>query len=269
MKRLLGLTIIIIASLAFLTNAQSTFPKPAGYVNDFAGVLTNTALLENELAAYEENTTIEIALVTVKELPPDQTLATYAVELFAEWGIGKSGEDNGILILIVPNGTRGNRLRIELGYGIQGYITGAEAGRMLDNALPFYETGDYQRTAESILIGLSEELVNYVPGQEPDRTIEIIDNVFTFFPFIIFALLIMLPFAFGTKCPKCKSRKLECKYDENSNMYVCTCKKCGHTFKKKRSSFIFVPIVAGGFGGSSGGFGGFGGGGSGGGGAGR
>lgn len=264
MKQLFGLAIVLLAILTFASPTFAAFPKPSGHVNDFAGVLTDTALLENELRAYEENTTIEIALVTLKELPPDQTLATYAVEFFADWGIGKKGEDNGILVLIVPNGTRGNRLRIELGYGIQGYITGAEAGRMLDNSLPFYEAGDYQRTAESILVGLSYELADYVPGYSPT---EIIGNVFTFFPFIIFALLIILPFAFGTKCPQCKSRKIKCEYDSNSNTYTCTCEKCGKKFKKKRSSFIFVPI-AGGFG-SSGGFGGFGGGGSGGGGAGR
>lgn len=265
MKRFFAIIIVVLLVPA----AFAAFPSPVGYVNDFAGVLTDTATMEQELAAYEKNTTIEIVVVTLPGLPEDQTLASYAVELFQEWGIGKKGEDNGILVLIVPNGTIGNRLRIELGYGIQGYITGAESGRILDRALPFYEAGDYQKTSEIIVEGLKGQLMNYTPGKQPGNNYnDSIYAVFQFFPLIIFAFLIIIPFAFGTKCPQCKSRKVQCEYDPNNNCYICTCKKCGKTFKKKRSNFMFVPLGFGSIGGS-GGFGGFGGGGSGGGGAGR
>src|SRR3989338_9727709 len=133
----------VLVLLLAIPATLAAFPKPVGYVNDFASILPDSATLEQEVRAYEMNTTIEIAIVTISELPPDQTAATYANELFQEWGIGKKGEDNGILVLIIKNGTTGNRLRIELGYGIQGYITGAEAGRILDAALPYYTQGNY------------------------------------------------------------------------------------------------------------------------------
>ncbi len=253
-------------------DAQSaSFPSPVGFVNDYANVLTGVSVLENELTEYEKNTTIEITIVTLAQLPEGQTLFTYGVELFQDWQIGKKGEDNGILVLIVPNGTTGNRLRIELGYGVQGYITGAEAGRILDEALPYYEEGDYQSTAKTIIAGLKEQLVSYQPGVAVEKGIDP-STIFTIFFILFYAFMIIFPMAYtllGPKCPNCKSRKLECKYDDNSNSYVCTCKKCGHTFKKKRSHFVFLPIAVGGFSGGGGsGFGGFGGGGSGGGGAG-
>src|SRR3989338_11686064 len=142
---------IFVAIIIVVPAFAAHLPKPAGYVNDFAGILTDTQMLENELILYEQNTTIEIAVVTISNLPPDQTLFSYGVELFDEWNIGKRGEDNGILVLINKEHAPGNRLRIELGYGIQGYITGAEAGRVLDDALPYYEQGDYQLAAEIIL----------------------------------------------------------------------------------------------------------------------
>src|SRR3989344_4237561 len=142
---------VIFLLLAF---ASAALPKPAGYVNDFANLLTDRGSLENELMLYEKNTTIEIAVVTIDPLPQDKTLFEYGVEMFNEWGIGKKGEDNGILVLIAKNSTVGNRMRIELGYGIQGYITGAESGRILDEALPYYTQGDYESTAETILYGL-------------------------------------------------------------------------------------------------------------------
>ena len=140
------LFILLLISFAF-----AAFPKPTGYVNDFANILTYPSLLDEQLRDYEKNTTIEIVLVTISSLPEEHTLFTYSSELFQEWGIGKKGEDNGILAVIVANGTPGSRLRIELGYGIQGYITGAEAGRTLDEAMPFYGQGDYQKTAEIIM----------------------------------------------------------------------------------------------------------------------
>ncbi len=242
------------------------FPKPVGYVNDFASVLTDTSLLEQELRAYEMNTTIEIAVVTVEALPPDQTAATYAVELFQEWGIGKKGEDNGVLVLIVKNGTTGNRMRIELGYGIQGYVTGAEAGRILDEALPYYTGGDYQAAAETILIGISDELVDYVPAKKganssyTDIGFNILFFLLSNFPFFIFLIIIIVSVGMSHRCPYCVTGRITCSGD------YCVCQKCGRKFKKKKR---FAPVLIGGFHRSGGGFGGFGGGGSGGGGAGR
>src|SRR3989338_1818028 len=190
MKSNLLLVVILLTSVAF----ASHLPQPTGYVNDFAGILTDTAGLESELRMYEQNTTIEIAVVTISNLPPDQTLFSYGVELFDEWNIGKRGEDNGILVLINKEHAPGNRLRIELGYGIQGYITGAEAGRVLDDALPYYEQGDYQLAAEIILNGLYGELADYVPGERPPEFAK--EDLWFAVPFFILWLGIPLAAAY-------------------------------------------------------------------------
>ncbi len=255
---------VLVLLLAIPATFAATFPKPVGYVNDFAGILPNSATLEQEVRAYESNTTIEIAVVTLESLPADQTAASYANELFQEWGIGKKGEDNGILVLIIRNGTVGNRLRIELGYGIQGYITGAEAGRILDAALPYYSAGDYQQTARIILDGLFEQLKNYVPGKTVKTDSQVGDILFGFvlpnLPFIIFIIIIAGSALLSNRCPYCVKGKLKCSGD------YCVCQRCGKKFKKRKR---FVPIIIGGYSGGGFGGGGFGGGGSGGGGAGR
>ncbi|MBU0953288.1 MAG: TPM domain-containing protein [Nanoarchaeota archaeon] len=230
------------------------FPASVGYVNDFAGILPNAGALEAILAAYEKNTTIEIAIVTISELPPEHSTATYTVELFEEWGIGKKSEDNGILVLLVKDGAPGARMRIELGYGIQGYITGAEAGRILDDALPSYEAGGYQTAAEIIVAGLKTQLTSYVPGERPEDTPGLIF-------FLIFIAVFVFIIAFGiiasTRCPYCIRGKVVCTGNK------CVCTRCKRKFdKRRRRSGVFV-VAGGGVGG------GFGGGGSGGGGAGR
>lgn len=258
MKYIFFIAIIVLASLAY----TSHLPKPLGYVNDFAGILTDTQVLENELRLYEQNTTIEIALITIESLPPDQTLFSYGVELFEEWKIGKKGEDNGLLILIVENGTVGNRLRIELGYGVQGYVTGAEAGNILDAVLPYYEKDDYQTAVEIILAGLSDELVNYVPGEirKPWLTTENVELMLNAFLIVFFVIIPIISIILRNRCPYCFG-KLKCYQDH------CTCTKCGRKITRRKR---YAPVlIGGGFRSGGGGFGGFGGGGSGGGGAGR
>src|SRR3989338_4538894 len=255
---------LIFITLLISVSFASHLPNPTGYVNDFAGILTDTQTFENELILYEQNTTIEIAVVTIDGLPEDQTLFSYGVELFQEWGIGKKGEDNGILILMVKNGTVGNRMRIELGWGIQGYITGSEAGTILDKAMPYYTQGDYQTALDIILLGLSDELVDYVPGKvvPRDQTVDIILSlVLGNFPLFVFLVIIIIPIAMSNRCPYCRG-KIKCEGD------YCTCLKCKKKFKRKKR---YAPLIIGGFGGGGGGFGGggFGGGVSGGGGAGR
>ncbi len=261
MKKLL-LIFLLTISLTF-----AAFPKPVGYVNDFAGILADTETLEQEVAAYEKNTTVEIAVVTLDSLPEDQALASYAVELFQEWGIGKKGEDNGILVILVKDGAAGNRMRIELGYGIQGYITGAEAGHMLDRALPFYEQDDYQLAVESILIDVSDELVDYQPGLVIQRNNDVFDDylmwqlIVSNLPIVIFILFIFISFGLSNRCPYCFG-----KLESHGNYYIC--KKCGRKVSKNKR---YAPVLIGGghHGGFGGGGGGFGGGSSGGGGAGR
>lgn len=261
MKYLIPVVLILIALPVF-----AAFPKPVGHVNDFANILPDRAEFEQGLVNYEQNTTIEVAVVTLDSLPEDHTLFTYGVELFQDWSIGKKGEDNGLLILIVRNGTIGNRLRIEVGYGLQGYITGAEAGRILDDALPYYNQGDYEAVLDTILSGLSDQLTNYVPGQQQPAGIQ--DSLTRFFYslvlsnpiFVVFIVIFVISMAFSSRCPYCLG-PLKCDGD------TCTCKKCGRKISRKKR---YAPILVGGFGrGGGGGFGGFGGGGSGGGGAGR
>lgn len=235
--------------------------RPDGFVNDFAGILTDAEMLERELRLYEQNTTVEVAVVTIESLPPDYTLFSYGVELLEKWEIGKKGEDNGVLVLVVKNGTVGNRMRIEVGYGLQGHITGAEAGRMLDRALPFYEEENYQLAVESILIDISDELVDYQPtAVQRSSSYFYWELLLSNLPFVIFVSFALLSFALRNRCPYCIRGELV----SSQGYYVC--RRCRRRTTRRRR---FAPVLIGGFGRGSSGWGGFGGGSSGGGGAGR
>ncbi len=148
---------LVVFSLAFLGLFGQVvpafaldFPEPEGFVNDFANILSSGTkqTLEQQLAQLEEDSSIEIAVVTVESLE-GTTVEDYAVRLFEDWKIGKESEDNGVLFLIAPNE---REVRIEVGYGLEPVLTDGKCGRILDNyVIPEFEKGDYDRgTSEGV-----------------------------------------------------------------------------------------------------------------------
>ncbi|MBU1167271.1 TPM domain-containing protein [Patescibacteria group bacterium] len=114
--------------------------RPEGYVTDQAQILNNQAELEETLANFEEESSNEIAVVTIPSLEGN-SIDDYAVSLFQKWGIGKKGQDNGILLLI----SRDDReLKIETGYGLEGALPDVTADSIIRNEItPFFKEGDY------------------------------------------------------------------------------------------------------------------------------
>lgn len=134
--------LFILAAIPFFVHAYVSPGKPTGYVNDFAGMLApaEKTELENNLTELEKQTGAEVAVVTIKTLG-DETIETYAVKLFEEWGIGKKGKDNGLLLLIAQDE---RKMRIEVGYGLEGDITDAQASWIIRNILtPAFQKGNY------------------------------------------------------------------------------------------------------------------------------
>ena len=131
-----------ILGVAPFAHAYSSPGRPSGYVNDFANVIpaADRASLEAKLLAFENSTGDEIAVVTVSSLGGD-TIENYAVQLFQEWGIGKKGKDNGILILVAPNE---REARIEVGYGLEGDVTDLQSGNIIRKVMiPAFKENNY------------------------------------------------------------------------------------------------------------------------------
>jgi len=124
--------------------AEPHYPKPQGYVTDAAGVLDAATRqeLERKLAAFEQTSSIEIAVATIPSLE-GETIEGYAVELFKQWGVGKKGAMNGVLLLIAPND---RKTRIEVGYGLEPLLTDGFCGEVIrGQMIPAFSKGDYSR----------------------------------------------------------------------------------------------------------------------------
>jgi uncharacterized protein len=93
-----------------------------------------------QLKAHEERTTNQIAVLTVKSLE-DESVEGYALQVFETWKLGQKGKDNGVLVLVAPSD---RRMRIEVGYGLEGTLTDAIAARIIrDRMTPRFKANDF------------------------------------------------------------------------------------------------------------------------------
>lgn len=108
-------------------------PALRAHVNDNADMLSPNAqaALEEKLTAYEQRTQQQFALLTVDSLDGD-ALEDFSIRVVEAWKLGKKGKDDGLLLLVV----KGDRkLRIEVGYGLEGDVTDAFSARVIRNVL--------------------------------------------------------------------------------------------------------------------------------------
>jgi len=152
------IALLLLLAITFLTASSSleavSYPQPVGWVNDFAGKLdiqTKRSLL-NIITELKEKTGFEMAVAIVPDLQGSE-INLYANELYAEWEIG-SQNDEGVLLLIA---VEDRWVRIETGYGAEGFIPDGLAGEVRDKYLvPFLGRGDYNQAVLAGVVVLAE-----------------------------------------------------------------------------------------------------------------
>ena len=118
------------------------FPTLTGRVVDEANVLDPAAraALTDKLAALEAKTTDQLVVVTLKSLQ-GTSIEDYGVELGRRWQIGQKDKNNGVLLIVAPTE---RKVRIEVGYGLEGELTDAVSRLIIENAiLPRFRAGDF------------------------------------------------------------------------------------------------------------------------------
>jgi len=116
--------------------------RPSGRVTDRTGTLTRDQILrlEQKLAAFERETTNQIAVLLIPSLEGD-SLEDFSIRLAEKWKIGQQGRNNGVILLIVKND---RKLRIEVGYGLEGALPDALAGTIMRNEIsPRFREGQF------------------------------------------------------------------------------------------------------------------------------
>ena len=167
-----GMTILWLLALLFLATpaAAQTFPELTGRVVDQANLLSpaQEQALAQKSQALEEQTKRQFVIATVNSLE-GQEIEDYGYRLGRHWGIGSAEEDDGIILLVAPNE---KKVRIETGYGAEGFLPDILAGRIIRNTiLPRFREGDM---AGGIVAGADAiiEQVSLPPEEAQSRAAE-------------------------------------------------------------------------------------------------
>lgn len=248
-----GLSSILILLFMVLAadsaSAEPPFPKPRGLINDFAEVIppSDEKKLIGLTTELLNKTGTPVVVVTMPDIGGAE-YNDYANRLYETWGIGKKGEDKGVLIFLT---LKERKMRIEVGYGLEGILPDGLAGEIRDRYMIPYLTEN--KFGEGLLNGtlavsqiIAKDAGVKLTGQATPRAPKKTRSRLAFFPLV----LIFFFFMFAGR-------------------------------RRGGSWLFFLPLLMGGggprygsggfggsFGGFGGGFGGFGGGMSGGGGAG-
>jgi uncharacterized protein len=166
MARLSFLVLIFLAAIGmgFAHAAEPAFPALTGRVVDEAHILDANArgAIERKLADLETKTGRQLVVVTLNSLQGYE-IEDYGYRLGRAWGIGQKGSNTGALLIVAPNE---HRVRIEVGYGLEGTLTDAVSRLIIENTiLPRFRVNDFaggiQRGVDDIVQVLSGDAEDF------------------------------------------------------------------------------------------------------------
>jgi uncharacterized protein len=136
------LAALVVALCAGAVALALSFPPLTGRIVDQANIISLDArsAIEPKLKDLEDKSGIQLVVATVTSLE-GQEIEPYANQLFRTWKLGEKAKNNGVLLLIAPSE---RRVRIEVGYGLEGTLTDALSKIIISNAIaPRFKAGDY------------------------------------------------------------------------------------------------------------------------------
>jgi uncharacterized protein len=153
-------TFLICLLIAIAANSQvKKIPAAIGYVNDFNHIFSAREIksLDSLIAAFEKETTVEIALLTIDgSYCTADKFDSLVLATHNQWGVGKKGKNNGVLIGIC---NEFRKIRISNGYGIVKKLTDAESKRIIDNDIaPEFRKGKFYEGMRKALAAIMKEL---------------------------------------------------------------------------------------------------------------
>jgi len=151
----------ILMVAAQLAAAQVPVPPLKARVTDLTGTLTadQRGALEQKLAALESRKGSQLAVLIVPTTRPEE-IEQYSIRVAEQWKLGRKGVDDGVLLLVAKDD---RRLRIEVGYGLEGVLPDAIAKRIVDEVIvPHFREGQFHA---GINAGV-ERIIGVIEGEK-------------------------------------------------------------------------------------------------------
>ncbi|HYF35253.1 MAG TPA: TPM domain-containing protein, partial [Prosthecobacter sp.] len=123
-------------------------PKPARHFSDAAGIIPQEVgqRIDAKLQQFERETSNQVLVAIYPRLPEGTYLEDYTVKTAEAWGAGGKERDNGIILFVF---VADRKMRIEVGYGLEGVVPDSIAKSIIENILkPQFRKGDYAAGVE-------------------------------------------------------------------------------------------------------------------------
>jgi uncharacterized protein len=185
----------LLLSVAAFAAYALTFPELTGRVVDDAGILdaSTKAALERKLADFETKTTGQLVVVTLKSLQ-GTSIEDYGYQLGRHWQIGQKEKNTGALLIVAPNE---RKVRIEVGYGLEGTLTDAVSRLIIENAIiPRFRVNDFaggiNRGVDDIIQAASVDSEEWKARakQRPDNQSDLSELLTLLFFLVIFFIIV-------------------------------------------------------------------------------
>ena len=151
-SRLVLAVLLLVLPSALPAEKLKDLPKPTDYVSDYAHVLSPEAIARIDAICSQLDhsaANAQVAVVTIHTLDGEDS-AEYATDLYHQMGIGKKGEDRGVLLLFA---IQDHRRSIKTGYGVEGILPDAKTGDIGREMVPLLRANDYDG---AITLGVTE-----------------------------------------------------------------------------------------------------------------
>jgi len=168
LRRGAGLLLALVLVLPAAAPAADV-PFLSGRVVDNAEILkpATRERITAALKAHEASTANQIVVLTITTIGSD-SVEEFSTRVFESWKLGQKGRDNGVLVVVVP---QDRKMRIEVGYGLEGALTDVAAARIIRNVMtPQFKSGDYDKGIEegaAAIVATLEGKAGAVPDAPP------------------------------------------------------------------------------------------------------
>ncbi len=119
-------------------------PKPAGYFNDYAGVVSKEAAsrFNEQLAQFERDTSDQVVVAVFPKMESDSDIADYTQRVAQAWGVGQKERRNGVVLFVF---IQDRKMFIQVGYGLEGALPDATAFDITERRIkPLFRAGNYE-----------------------------------------------------------------------------------------------------------------------------
>lgn len=190
-KLLFNLAVLTILTAGIISTAEPALKVPAlrSRVNDYANILSPGAIssIENKLSLLEKSDSTQVVVLTIPSLEGD-ALEDFSIRVAEAWKIGQKGLDNGAILLISRDD---HKVRIEVGYGLEGKLTDLMAGRIIDDIIiPSFRKGNFDGGIEEAVDAIASVVRGEFTAKDlPDKKEKPFSGKYIFFIIFFFFLM--------------------------------------------------------------------------------